>query len=297
MTQLAGMEAALRLLQYGCLLPLTGVLLDPARLASSGVARGSRMLAWLCLAGLLASAAAFGATVEAMSGERLTAVEAEVAGFVLFETDPGRAFVVRSASLVFAMALLLGGRRKLASLFAVLSVATLAWSGHAAVLDGPAGVAHRIVDVLHLLAAAAWLGALSVLLWMSMIAMDGPTAIAGTVSALRRFSVAGTFLVGTVLLSGIYNLVSMVGLGGLAALPSTVYGQLLGAKLLAFLGMLVLAAVNRWWITHRLDQGSGVDLKSAVPALRISLAVELALGCAVLALVAFLGMLDPLASG
>lgn len=297
MTDLAGMEAALRLLQYCCLLPLTGMLLDPAHLALRYDARGSRPLAWLCLASLLASGVAFGATAEAMTGEQLTEIGRDMAGFMLLETDAGLAFLVRSASLLVAMFLLLGGARNVARLFAALSVATLAWSGHAAAIDGAAGVAHRIIDALHLLAAAAWLGAIAILLRMSVAAVLEPQSIEKIVSALQRFSVAGTLLVGTVLLSGIYNLISIVGLRNLAALPLTPYGQLLGAKLLAFLAMLILAAANRWWLTRRLGENPLADVKSTLIALRISLALELTLGCVVLALVALLGLLDPLAPG
>ncbi|MFX6794075.1 copper resistance protein CopD, partial [Acinetobacter baumannii] len=47
---------------------------------------------------------------------------------------------------------------------ATIAVATLAWTGHGAMDDGAIGWFHLMADIVHLLAAGAWLGAIVSLL-------------------------------------------------------------------------------------------------------------------------------------
>ena len=51
-------------------------------------------------------------------------------------------------------------RRPVPSFLASLALATAAWTGHAGATEAGQGALHRASDVLHLLAAATWLGAL-----------------------------------------------------------------------------------------------------------------------------------------
>lgn len=86
-----------------------------------------------------------------------------------------------------------------------------------------------------------------------------------------------------------------MGLPNLAQATLTPYGKLLIIKLLLFVGMLALAGLNRW----RLTPGLGIairngDTASAIIGLRRSLLVEGGAALAILALVAWLGTLDPL---
>ncbi|MGN5375700.1 copper homeostasis membrane protein CopD [Sphingomonas hankookensis] len=283
-------EAALRFLQYGCLLPLAGILIDPVRRGRSDHGAGSG-LTWLALSGLGVSIAGFGSTMQAMTGEPLSSIDGELARFVLIETGSGIAFLVRSTALVVTTMLLAAGRRRAATPLAMLAVASLAWSGHAATSDGAAGIVHRLVDVLHLAAVAGWLGAIAVLLRMNFPSASDRASIGDRVASLRRFSATGSLLVATVVLSGACNLVAVVGVDDMAMLPSSQYGRLLGLKLLAFLAMLIPAAVNRWRLTQMLAR----DERRAAAALRLSLSMELALGMTILAVVAVLGTLDPVA--
>src|SRR3546814_15811165 len=46
-------------------------------------------------------------------------------------------------------------------------LSSLAWSGHGAATEGGAGMVHLGADILHLLAAGAWVGALAALLLMA----------------------------------------------------------------------------------------------------------------------------------
>ncbi|MFT6568809.1 MAG: putative copper resistance protein D, partial [Sphingomonas echinoides] len=74
------------------------------------------------------------------------------------------------------------------------------------------------------------------------------------------------------------------------------YGQLLLAKLALFALMLGLAALNRFRLTPRFEASiAASDHRGALGALRRSLGAETGCIIAILALVAWLGTLEPLA--
>jgi putative copper resistance protein D len=137
------------------------------------------------------------------------------------------------------------------------------------------------VDVTHILAASAWLGALTVFA-LGLIEADAgeETQLAG----LRGFSGFGIMLVGVLLVTGIANSLFLVGPSRLPVLWQNSYGKVLTAKILLFAGMLGLAARNRALITT-----PGI----AIAQVRRNLLLETGLGVTVLALVAWLGMLQP----
>jgi putative copper resistance protein D len=79
---------------------------------------------------------------------------------------------------------------------------------------------------------------------------------------------------------------------------SSLYGQLLFAKLALFAAMLGLAALNRFRLTPRFEASiAAADHRGALGALRASLRVETTCIVAILALVAWLGTLEPPAAG
>jgi copper resistance protein D len=115
--------------------------------------------------------------------------------------------------------------------------------------------------------------------------------------ALDGFARIGTIVVAVIVASGLANAWLLVGPSGLGALPGTLYGQLLLAKLALFAAMLGCAAMNRYRLAPMLSARiAQSDHRSAIVALRVSLALET--GCAgiVLALVAWLGTLQPIIS-
>ena len=84
------------------------------------------------------------------------------------------------------------------------------------------------------------------------------------------------------------------------SLPGLALARLLALKLLLFAAMLALAAANRWRLTPALEAAlidSDADPAMAAAAMRRSLIAELMAGAAILALVAWLGTLDPFAPG
>ena len=76
---------------------------------------------------------------------------------------------------------------------------------------------------------------------------------------------------------------------------TTTYGILLAIKLVFFLAMLALAAANRYRLTPMLEASIASDNHGpAIAALKSSLVLESGCALLILALIACLGMLNPL---
>ena len=180
-----------------------------------------------------------------------------------------------------------------------VALASLAWTGHGSVGERMPGWGHLGADILHLMASSAWVGALVglILLISRPIARIDRDHLDLTHRALHGFGAVGTIIVGTVVVTGLINSWFMVGIGNLASLATTLYGQLLLAKL-ALLGvMLGLASLNRFRLTPSFERSiAAANHRGALAALRKSLAVETACVTVILALVAWLGTLAPPAS-
>lgn len=259
-------------------------------------ARERRIIAGLALLGLLLSVLSFLQMIAAMSGGTMAGIDRETFDFVLLDTTPGTTFLLRSAALavVFVAALLpFRHTRSLVAIGAGVALGTLAWTGHAAVTDGIAGTVHRLADGLHLLAAGAWLGALAVLVILLFSRMNDERSVASAWSALTGFAAAGTIIVALIVATGLINVWMIVGWEGALRLPTTLYGQLLIAKLALFAAMLGLAAANRWRLTPRLKWSSDSADVGGVRALRVSIALETGTAVLIIAMVAWLGTLSP----
>jgi len=176
------------------------------------------------------------------------------------------------------------GLRPLAAGLAVVAVATLAWNGHGGMTEGASGWAHLAGDALHLLAGLAWVGAIAAFLWTAGRAAESSVELRAD---LEKFATTGTLLVALLVITGVANTLFIIGWDGLAGIFHTIWGRLLLLKILLFAAMLGVAAGNRFWLTPRLA-GS-----PSLRALRVSLTVEATIGVGVLALVAWLGTLDP----
>ena len=180
-----------------------------------------------------------------------------------------------------------------------VALASLAWTGHGSMGERMPGWGHLGADILHLIASAAWVGALVglILLVSRPIAQIDHDHLDLTHRALHGFSAVGAIIVATIVVTGLINSWFMVGIGNLPSLGTTLYGQLLLAKLVLFAVMLGLAALNRFRLTPAFEQSiAASDHRGALGALRKSLALETACVTAILALVAWLGTLAPPAS-
>jgi copper resistance protein D len=222
---------------------------------------------------------------------------------VLSGTDFGRDWIARAvlsvllaAALVFAQPGRAIYRTVLFAACALSSalVGMLAWAGHAAATPEGLGALHIASDVLHLVAAAAWVGALiplALVIGAALARRDAPSiAIAGEV--VRRFSPLGVVSVGALAATGLVNTWAIV--GNLSALVSTAYGRLLLVKIALFLAMVSLAGINRLRLTPRLQQK--LDPTGAADSLHrigANAFIEAALGLGVVAIVGLLGTMSP----
>lgn len=178
------------------------------------------------------------------------------------------------------------GRLHLA--LAALVVASLALQGHGihappAWGDAAGPVAHGFADAAHALAGLGWVGSLGALLGSVRSAMPGAECVAH----LRRFSRVGLVLVATVGVSGAINALFILADAG--DLAGGGYPAVLGTKIALAVGMIGLAATNRFLLLPRIAAG----VRRARTALSILVGVELALGAILLGGTALLGLLHP----
>lgn len=176
---------------------------------------------------------------------------------------------------------------------AAAMLGALAWIGHGADGHGIAGAVHLGADVLHLLAAGAWLGGLlpfAILMAAGRYASDIETAAAAR-QMIWRFSSRCLWAVGLLTAGGIVNAWFLV--GSVAGFVDTDYGRLLLIKLGAFLAMVALAAVNREILIPRLAGPPPGRLPRILPSMRRNTLLIGLLGILVIAIVARLGTLPP----
>ena len=258
--------------------------------ASDGIAslrRRCRLMAWTALGLAVASGVAWLAFLAAdIYGAPVIAVCLHGGLWpVLTGTRFGAVWTGRLAlALLLVLLLLWPGLRWLQLLGAAALLGLLAFVGHAGATPGTAGDLHLLSDILHLLAAGAWLGGLPALALLLLTQRQAPALAA---RATARFSVLGVVCVATLIASGVINSWNL--LGGPRDLITTAYGRLLALKLALFVAMLAIAAVNRFHLTPRLQ---AADARQALA--RNSLA-ESVLGLGVLVLVGALGTLAPTA--
>jgi copper resistance protein D len=249
---------------------------------------------------------------EQLSELPLTAVFSRgVVWSVLSDTDFGYDWIARLILTVLFAAILLtlgsGARNPSpwkgtsAMLLAACLVGSLAFAGHAAAGSGIMGTVHLAADILHLLVAAAWLGALVPLAMLLGAATRDKQSIEIAREAAVRFSTLGIMSVGVLIATGIVN--TWVLAGSVAALVGTDYGRLLLAKVALFCVMLAIAGVNRLRLTPRLVQvpseggvggaGGVAAAADALRQLRRNSLVEAAVGAVIIFIVGMLGTLPP----
>lgn len=266
-----------------------------------GVARAMSRLAVVGSVGVLFGAhAVLAATVAGLGGGPESLADHELWALVLVETDFGHVWVARlllGVVLIFISAALMRVEsrplRIAGTIVAGLLVASVALTGHAASLEGNAGLLHRAADAAHILAAMTWLGALPPLLLLLRAASTDGAAAGEAALRIRQFHTVGLLAVLVLVASGLANSWFLV--GSLSNLVETPYGQVLLLKLALFALMLVLAARNRFVATPRLQRSLNVAAQqgSAIRLLQTQVSAELVLGVLVAAAVSLLGTMAP----
>ena len=278
----------LRLALYVDLLLLFGVALF-ALYSVNAPLRFRPLLRGLALLGALLSVAGLLLMTSAMSGETQLAALWPHLQMMLLETDVGLAWALRMIALIVVLA---QPGKWLASMAGAVALTSLAWSGHGAMDEGSLRVWHFLSDILHLLAAGAWLGGMLALVLLARGGVD-EARIRLLAEAVKRFEWIGAAIVLTLSVSGVVNYLFIVGSRLDDVLLGT-YGVLLAIKVVLFAGMLVLAALNRFHLgpalARSLRDGQYVI---AAHALRRSVLLELGMALLIVTLVAWLGTLSP----
>lgn len=300
---------AARALQFASSISLAGIFVFLCFVAapqtSARLRRRLALLAWASLLLVLASGAAWLLLLAAgMSGKPVAAALSQGAvRIVLTRTRFGQIWLLRLvAAGLLAVCLLARYRspgpvwRRAGLVLAALMLAGLAWAGHGGATPGRPGDLHLAADMLHLLAAGAWLGSLIplALLLSEARSIGDPGWAAIARRAVRRFSVLAAAMVATLFAAGLVNTWFLA--GSVPALIGTGYGRLLLAKIAIFATMVALAAVNLLRMAPRLGPAASLRqplLWVAVAHLRRNAAIEASLGLSVLAIVGVLGILPP----
>ena len=296
---------ALRWLQYSGAVVLMGV---PLFLLYSFGSNGRPAVAWTrptliaaAIALALASLAGLLAQTAVMAGSLSEAMKPSSLTFMVTGMALGKAYAVRALVSLLALGLILTlkpGRSLwlLAGTLGAVATASFAWTGHGASTEDAGRWLHLGADVVHLLAASVWLGALAsfVFLLAGRTEPDDPAIH----TALARFSGLGTVAVTLLVVSGMVNTAFLVGPPRPEASGAAAYVALLVVKLLLFGLMAVLASDNRYRLVPALGSmlAKGEDPRSALLDLRRSVVTETVAGGALLAVVAVMGTLPPPAS-
>jgi len=260
-----------------------------------------RLLAATGVLGVVLSLLGMAVMARSMSGaEDYASIERHVYVMVVMHTDAGLAWLVRMAALAVAICAAAGRRARPTLWLSVIAatgavaLSSLAWAGHGAMDDGAKGYFHLSNDVLHLIAAAAWVGAVATFVLLSertrLAAADQVELLS---RVLNGFASMGTLIVLTLGITGVINY-GLINGWALRDLTSTAYGVLLLVKLSLFVLMLGLAAANRYLLGPRLEVAlRNGPVAGAATALRRSLIVEFSVATTIVMLVAWLGTLSP----
>ncbi|HEY0213477.1 MAG TPA: copper homeostasis membrane protein CopD [Paenirhodobacter sp.] len=202
-------------------------------------------------------------------------------GLVLIGTGAGHGWTVQAVAVIVLAIAARRDARMVVTLAAGVILAAQALSGHAAATPGWIGVLRQANDVLHMLAAGAWLGALPLVLrLLPRIGQDN------THHLLIRYSRQGHVWVALVLVTGMIATLTTV--EGIPVDWSKRYQVLLCLKIAVTAAMVGLAIRNRYILVPRFS----ADIR-ARRALTRATRGEIVLGFVAVALVAWFGMLDP----
>jgi putative copper resistance protein D len=223
-----------------------------------------------------------------MADDWSAALDPGAIGEVLTDTAFGHAWAGHLVLAAALIAVVVFGSRAHWAATAIASAALLAslgLVGHAAMQTGALGVLHRVTHAVHLLTPAAWIGGL-VPFAMCLRAYERGDLREDSVQAMRRFSFWGHFIVAAIVVTGAANIALTCAHTPIP--PTTPYRVLLDAKIVIVALMITIAVFNRYGLVPRLKA-----LDTALAALRLTSATEVALGTLVVAVVSVFALLDP----
>lgn len=258
--------------------PLMLIFREVPAAGQSALARQLAIAAWLAIALVLLQwplQAAF------LGGGTLASAFDPFLLELVFESPQGNRILFAVAGLLLLHAVLLGRGRASSALALVgvlgafLVLLAFVQTGHTR--DEPRWLLAGLLLV-HLAAVAFWIAALYPLLRLTSRTDDQR----GSASALERFGRVSIVSVGLLLAAG--AVLAWMLLGGLGALFTSAYGQVLLVKLVLVATLLGFAAWNKWRLVPAFEQGD----PQARARLRRSIRVEVLLFLSILLVTAFL---------
>ena len=266
----------------------------------------ARMLAWsrrAAVAALGSGVLLLGLQAAHVAGRAGAALEPAAWIGVLLGTQFGAVWLLRMGVILLLTALLLLREREDSTadwaalrvegwLLAAVAAGALAWAGHAAAVE-PSGRLALAGDLLHLVAAGVWLGALAPLVALLRAAATpaGADGRPHAVLVVRRFSQVALVAMLTLIATGLWN--TWMQVGDVPSLIGTRYGWLLLAKLALLVPILVLAAVNRRRLLPALSGEAVTVGRPAMTRLARFVSFECLLALAIVAVVAALAVTPP----
>jgi putative copper export protein/mono/diheme cytochrome c family protein len=266
----------------------------------------ARMLAWsrrAALAALGSGVLLLALQAAHVAGRVGAALEPAAWIGVLLGTQFGAVWLLRMGVILLLTALLLLREREDSTadwaalrvegwLLAAVAAGALAWAGHAAAVE-PSGRLALAGDLLHLVAAGVWLGALAPLVALLRAAATpaGADGRPHAVLVVRRFSQLALVAMLTLIATGLWN--TWMQVGDVPSLIGTRYGWLLLAKLALLGPILVLAAVNRRRLLPALSGEAVTVGRPAMTRLARFVSFECLLALAIVAVVAALAVTPP----
>lgn len=204
----------------------------PAKRATTTDILEPRLVAGLSLCGAALSVVGMLLIAAGMSDVTLANLDSETVKALVEGTAIGKAAQVRVAALLTSGAFWFWHgsapqiRWAIQAFLGSIALSSLAWTGHGAADEGTAGLVHLGADIIHLLAAGVWLGALAgllVLLFRARSTGDGqPERISIAHDALAGFATLGTTAVVLITFTGVVNSWALVGIANITSLPTTV---------------------------------------------------------------------------
>ncbi len=266
------LRAVFRGLQMAGSFGLFGTLLLSATLLRRHPLRGLKPLAWLGLAVALGAGLVwFLLQAEELSGAQTIPDFIAALPIVAWDTRFGAVLIGRCAALAVAALCYQFGWRRLASLLAGGAVVAEAWLTHGGSMEGRSGTVLLATSIVHILAGACWLGTLPALyLGLRRLPEHDGAAL------VKAYSPLGIACVVALLGSGFVEYLFLIGRPD--ALVSTPYGATALVKIICFTVLLLLAALNRNWLTPRLPATQGHLLRSIGVEIGFGLIVLIAAG-------------------
>jgi putative copper resistance protein D len=266
----------------------------------------ARMLTWsrrAALAALGSGLLLLALQAAHVAGRAGAALEPSAWIGVLLATQFGAVWLLRMGVILLLSTLLLLSEREHSTadwaalrvegwLLAAGAAGALAWAGHAAAVE-PSGRLALAGDLVHLVAAGVWLGALAplVALLRAAATQAGADGRPYAVLVVRRFSHLALVAMLTLIATGLWN--TWMQVGDLPSLIGTRYGWLLLVKLALLVPILALAAVNRRRLVLALSGEAATVGRPAMTRLARFVSFECLLALAIVAVVVALGVTPP----